>query len=488
MKTSGIFYLLVTLLLYSLNSKSEVILPKILGNNMVLQRDVPVPIWGTAAIGEKVVVSFANQTKTVLTDQSGQWKIVLDPIPASAQPQTLTISGTNTIKLNNILVGEVWLCSGQSNMQYEMRKNSKVAKPDTSTVNSPIDELGRAHNPEIRIFLATQKNLGKPDSTHSGWDIAEGTALRDFSAAGYFFGKSLSHDLKVPVGIISSAVSGSRIEPWASLDAFNSVNYFKTNNIKIDGDPGKFYHKMIEPLAPFAIRGFLWYQGESNCFLGESISYTYKMEALINCWRQLWHNDKMPFYYVQIAPYYYSKAKGIMPYTEEREPEFREAQTIALKIPHTGMIVTTDLNDNLNNIHPPFKWVVGQRLEQLALAKTYGEHNIAFSGPEYKGMKIKRNKAILSFDYTEGGLVSHDGKPISNFTIAGSDGKFFSANAVIKGDKVIVSSPDVASPTTVRFAWNEAAQPNFYNKEGLPAVPFRTDNPLKFSYINTDLK
>ncbi|HEY9003479.1 MAG TPA: sialate O-acetylesterase [Mucilaginibacter sp.] len=488
MNASGIFYLLVMLLLYSLNSKAEVILPKILGNNMVLQRDVPVPVWGTAAIGEKVVVTFANQTKTVLTDQSGQWKIVLDPMPASAHPQTLTISGTNTIKLDNILVGEVWLCSGQSNMQYEMRKNSKVAKPDTSTVNSPVDELGRAHNPEIRIFLATQKNLGKPDSTHSGWNIAEGTALRDFSAAGYFFGKNLSHDLKVPVGIISSAVSGSRIEPWASLEAFNSINYFKANNIKIDGDPGKFYHKMIEPLAPFAIRGFLWYQGESNCFLGESISYTYKMEALINCWRQLWRNDKMPFYYVQIAPYYYSKAKGIMPYTEEREPEFREAQTIALKIPHTGMIVTTDLNDDLNNIHPPFKWVVGQRLELLALAKTYGEHNIVFSGPEYKAMKIKRNKIILSFDSADGGLVSHDGKSLNNFTIAGSDGKFYNADAVIKGDKVIVSSPEVASPTTVRFAWNEAAQPNFYNKGGLPAVPFRTDNPLKFSYTNTDLK
>ena len=292
----------------------------------------------------------------------------------------------------------------------------------------------------------------------------------------------------MPVGIISSAVSGSRIEPWASLKAFNSVDYFKANNIKIDGDPGKFYNKMMQPLAPFAIRGFLWYQGESNCFLGESISYTYKMEALINCWRQLWHNDKMPFYYVQIAPYYYSKAKGIMPYTEEREPEFREAQTMALKIPHTGMIVTTDLNDNLNNIHPPFKWVVGQRLELLALAKTYGEHDIAFSGPEYEGMKVKRNKIILSFDCVDGGLVSHDGRPLSYFTIAGADGKFFNADAVIKGDKIVVSSPEVASPTAVRFAWNEAAQPNFYNKDGLPAMPFRTDNPLKFSCTNKDLK
>jgi len=463
---------------------ATIVLPKILGNNMVLQRNKPVPIWGTATAGEMVTVTFSGQVKKTVAGADGNWKVILDPMPASAKGNDMEITGTNSTKLSNILVGEVWLCSGQSNMQYEMRKNSKVNKPDTSTANSPVDELERAHNPQIRIFLATQKNLQKPDSTHSGWDIAEGTALRDFSAAGYFFGKNLNHDLNVPVGIISSAVSGSRIEPWAPLEAFESVNYFKANSIKIDGDPGKFYGKMIEPLAPFAIRGFLWYQGESNCFLGEAITYTYKMEALINSWRKLWHNDAMPFYYVQIAPYYYSKAKGIMPYTQEREPEFREAQTEALKIPHTGMIITTDLNDNLNNIHPPFKWVVGQRLELVALAKTYGKHNEDFSGPMYKKMKIKGNKIILSFDYADGGLVSHNGKPLDNFSIAGADGKFFSANATIKGDKLIVSSPDVASPTKVRFAWNEAAQPNFYNQGGLPAIPFRTDNPLKFIYTN----
>ncbi|HEY4324858.1 MAG TPA: sialate O-acetylesterase [Mucilaginibacter sp.] len=488
MRVSGIFYLSVMLLFYNFNSKAEVILPQILGNNMVLQCNKPVPIWGTAAIGEKVVVTFANQTKTALPDESGNWKVVLDPMLASAQPRILTISGTNTIKLNNILVGEVWLCSGQSNMQYEMRKNSKVAKPDTSTANSPVDELERAHNPEIRIFLVTQKNLGKSDSTHTGWNIAEGTALRDFSAAGYFFAKNLNHDLNVPVGIISSAVSGSRIEPWAPLVAFDAVPYFKANNVKIDGDPGKFYAKMIQPLAPFAISGFLWYQGESNCFLGESITYTYKMEALINSWRKLWHNEAMPFYYVQIAPYYYSKAKSIIPCTEEREPEFREAQTMALKIPHTGMIVTTDLNDNINNLHPPFKWLVGQRLELLALTKTYGKHDVVFSGPIYKRMRVKGNKIILSFEHTDGGLISHDGKPLDYFSIAGSDGKFFNADAVIEGGKVVVSSPEVTSPAEVRFAWNEAAQPNFYNKSGLPAIPFRTNNPLKFTYSNIDLK
>jgi sialate O-acetylesterase len=459
---------------------AQVVLPKILGNNMVLQRNAPVPVWGTASPGEKVTVKFNKQIKTTTADASGKWIVKLEAMPASAQPATLTISGTNTIKLENVLVGEVWLCSGQSNMQYEMRKNSKVKKPDTSTTNSPVDELDRAHNPQIRIFLTTQKNLLKPDSTHSGWSVAEDSALRAFSAAGYFFAKNLQHDLKVPVGIISSAVSGSRIEPWVSQEGFVAIPYFKANNIKIDGDPGKFYAKMIEPVAPFALKGFLWYQGESNCFLGETIAYTYKMEALINNWRKLWGDKTLPFYYVQIAPYYYTQGKGPVTYTPFTEPELREAQTVALQIPHTGMIVTTDLNDDLKNIHPPFKWEIGRRLELQALANTY-KQPVVFSGPVYKSMKISGDKIILEFDHVGAGLLSHDGKPLTDFTIAGADGNFVTADATIKGNTIEVSAESVPKPVAARFAWSESAQPNFYNKDGLPAAPFRTDNPLKFT-------
>lgn len=459
---------------------AQVVLPKILGNNMVLQRNAPVPVWGTASPGEKVTVKFNKQTKITTADAAGKWMIKLDAMPASAKPATLTISGKNTIQLQNILVGEVWLCSGQSNMQYEMRKNSKVKKPDTSTANSPVDELEHAHNPQIRIFLTTQKNLIKPDSTHSGWSVAEDSALRAFSAAGYFFAKNLQHDLNVPVGIISSAVSGSRIEPWISQEGFDAIPYFKANNIKIDGDPGKFYAKMIEPIAPFALKGFLWYQGESNCFLGETISYTYKMEALINNWRKLWGDKTLPFYYVQIAPYYYTQGKGPVTYTPFTEPELREAQAAALQIPHTGMIITTDLNDDLKNIHPPFKWEIGRRLELQALANTY-KQRIVFSGPVYKSMKINGDKIILEFDHVGAGLVSHDGKPLTDFTIAGADGNFVAATAIIKGNTVEVSATSVTKPVAARFAWSESAQPNFYNKDGLPAAPFRTDNPLKFT-------
>ena len=462
------------------NAYAEVILPKVLGNNMVLQRDKSVPIWGTASAGEAITVKFSDQTKKTTADAAGNWQIMLDPMAASATPRILEINGTNTIKLNNILVGEVWLCSGQSNMSYEMRKNSKVRRPDTSTVNSPIDELDRAHNPQIRIFLVTQKNLRKSDSTHSGWDIAEGTALRDFSAVGYFYAKNLNHDLHVPVGIICSAISGSRIEPWMPREAFDEIPYFKANDVKIDGDPGKLYVNMIAPVAPYALRGFLWYQGESSCYLGEKINYTYKMEALINWWRKIWVDKTLPFYYVQIAPFYYSRAKSNVQYTIYTEPELREAQTMALHIQHTGMIVTTDLNDSLTNIHPAFKWVVGRRLELQALANTY-DKKVAFSGPMYDKMRVKGDKIILDFKYIGSGLVSHDGKPLNYFTIAGSDGNFVNATAVIKGNKIVVSSPSVPSPIAVRFAWTEVAEPNFYNKDGLPAVPFRTDNPLKFT-------
>jgi sialate O-acetylesterase len=462
------------------NSNAQVVLPKVLGNNMVLQRNAPVPVWGTAQPGEKVTVKFNKQTKAAVTDVSGKWLIRLDPMQASAKPATLVISGTNTIKLENILVGEVWLCSGQSNMAYEMRKNSKVKKPDTSTANSPVDELECAHNPQIRIFLTTQKNLLKPDSIHSGWSVAEDSALRAFSAAGYFFAKNLQHDLKVPVGIISSAVSGSRIEPWAPQEAFDVIPYFKANNIKIESDPGKFYAKMIEPVAPFALKGFLWYQGESNCFLGETISYTYKMEALINNWRKVWGDKTLPFYYVQIAPYYYSKGKGPVAYTPFTEPELREAQTAALQIPHTGMIITTDLNDDLKNIHPPFKWEIGRRLELQALANTY-KQPVVFSGPVYKSMKVSGSKIILEFDHAGAGLTSYDGRPLTDFTIAGTDGNFVAATAIINGNTIEVSANSLSNPVAARFAWSESAQPNFYNKDGLPAAPFRTDNPLKFT-------
>lgn len=465
---------------------AEIVMPTVIGSNMVLQRDMPLTIWGNGAAGEQVTVKLENQIKKTVADASGKWKLIIDPLKATAKPQDMFISGTNAIVLHNILIGEVWLCSGQSNMEYEMRKNSKVRKPDSTDKNSPVDELERAHNPEIRIFWVNQKNLKQPNSYPAKWSIAQDSALKSFSAAGYFYAKKLYQELHMPIGIISAAISGSRIEPWTPAEAYSISPYFKeksgVNPVKMDGDPGKFYHSMIEPLAPLSIRGFLWYQGESNCFLGENISYTHKMQVLIDAWRNLWNNKTLPFYYVQLVPYYYSHAKGnAVALTDTTLPKIREAQTLALKIPYTGMIVTTDLNDDIKNIHPPFKWEIGRRLALVALAKTYGKKDLVYSGPMYKGMKVVGGKVELEFNSIGKGLVSKDGKPLNWFTIAGSDGQFVDANAVIEGNKVIVSSPAIAKPVAVRFGWNEAAQPNFFNKDGLPASPFRTDNPLTFT-------
>ena len=338
----------------------------------------------------------------------------------------------------------------------------------------PVDELKKANNPQIRIFLVNRKQLSKPDSLHKSWSIAQDSALKNFSAAGYFFAKELQEKLNVPVGMISSAVSGSAIEPWIPRESLET-GYFSGQ--KVGNDPGKFYTPMIEPLTPFALRGFLWYQGETNCFLKENISYSYKMKALINSWRTAWKDKDMPFYYVQIAPFNYSTSKGKIALDEYTEPEFWEAQAQLLRMPNTGMVVTTDLNDYPDDLHPNYKWEIGRRLALWALAKDYNQQ-LTWSGPIYKSVKFKGNTAELEFEHTGKGLISIDSKALDCFSMAAKDGKFFPAEAIIKDNKIIVSVKGLKKPVAVRFGWNEAMRPNLYNKDGLPALPFRTDNPL----------
>jgi sialate O-acetylesterase len=288
----------------------------------------------------------------------------------------------------------------------------------------------------------------------------------------------------VPIGVISSSWGGSRIEPWTPAEAYKALPAFAAESQKtplmIDSVvPGKDYRSMILPLAPFALRGFLWYQGESNCMLEEGMRYADKMQALVDSWRKQWESDKLPFYSVQIAPYYYTRRKDRLPHTPETEPAFWEAQIQSTKIPRTASIVITDLVDNLSDIHPPYKWEVGRRLSLLALANDYNK-KIVSSGPVYKSMMVKNGKAVLSFSNSNG-LKSIDGKPLSWFTIAAADGNFIPARAEISGKKVIVSADEIAKPKAVRFAWNEAAMPNLFNDAGLPAAPFRTDG-LEWSY------
>ncbi|MEI6950038.1 sialate O-acetylesterase [Paraflavisolibacter sp. H34] len=464
-------------LLLSLAGRAEVSLPKVLGSNMVLQRHKPVCIWGKAAAGEAVTVTFGKQVKKTVAAIEGSWQVFLSPLAASAQPAQLVVAGTNTLILDNVLVGEVWLCSGQSNMEFTMNKSSKYANAVHGKGLDP-EALQQEKNGNIRLFLV-KRDLNKGGDINKGWNAAEGEHLKAFSAAGYHFAKKLYEELRIPIGVISSSIPGSRIEPWMAPGDFAGTSGFRMtgsgDSLNVDGERvGKFYAGMIRPLAPFTLRGFLWYQGESNCMLNEREPYTRKLKMLIGNWRRTWKDEKLPFYFVQIAPFLYSGSNGgDQAHTPEALAEFREAQAAALSVPYTGMVVTTDLCDKLDDIHPTYKWEVGRRLALLALEKDYGKKVVA-SGPAFKKLKAAGNKLEIEFNHTGSGLVSRDGQALTWFELAGADGKFVPAEARLAGKKVVVSAPSIARPTAVRFAWNEAAQPNLFNREGLPTVPFRT--------------
>jgi len=468
---------LAILVFYAVSA--QVLLPGVITNNMVLQREKPVTIWGTASAGEKITVSFAGQTKIALTDTAGNWILKLDPMKASAEPRKMIISGSNTIQLENILVGEVWLCSGQSNMEYPLDRKLKRYIAPQKGEDVAQNELKSEKNPLIR-FLYVEHKLS-PVLPTDGWENCNDTTLSYISAVGYFFVKELAEKLKVPVGIISTSWGGTRVEQWTPASAYLKSPLFKDTiavkeNFKIDGmAPGKMFEGMLHPIIPYTIKGFLWYQGESNLMIHDTTTFAAKTRLMLDTWRGLWSDNTLPFYYVQIAPYYYSKRKDKLKHSADLLPYYWEAQTRCLAFPNTGMIVTTDLVDDLNNIHPSYKWEVGHRLSLWALAKDYGM-KIVYSGPLYKSMRVKKNCIEITFTQTGTGLVSSDGQPLNWFTIAGTDKKFVLAGAVIKGNKIIVSSKDVSKPVAVRFAWDETAMPNFCNKEKLPASPFRTDH------------
>lgn len=458
---------------------AEIILPKVISNNMVLQREKTVAIWGKADVNEKVTVKFDGQIKITVTDTTGNWEVKLNPMSASAEPRKMVISGSNTITLNNILVGEVWLCSGQSNMEYplDLRLHKFVAPKKGEDLAEK--ELKGNKNPLIR-FLYVERKL-QTELPTKGWTDCNDSLFRFVSAAGYFFAKELANQLKVPIGIISSSWGGTRVEQWTPPIAYEQSPLFKDSlegktNFKIDGMiPGKMFEGMILPIIPYTIKGLLWYQGESNLMIHDTTTFAAKTKLMVDTWRGLWNDNKLPFYFVQIAPHYYTKRKDKLHHGPDLLPYYWEAQANCLKIPNTGMVVTTDLVDDLNNIHPSYKWEVGRRLSLWALAKDYGK-KVVYSGPLYSKMKIKKNSIELEFINTGSGLMSSDGQALTWFSIADKDHQFSPAIAKIKGNKVIVSSKNVENPVAVRFAWDETAMPNFVNKEKLPASPFRTDN------------
>jgi len=474
----------VLLLLSTAVLRAEVSLPKIIGDNLVLQRDCAVPIWGGAAPGEKVTVAFAGQEKSAVADASGRWAVKLDPLAASAEPREMTVAGASTIRLTNILVGEVWLCSGQSNMEYALGVAKKWAPAAAATDPVLAAEMKKPAWPQVRLFLV-EKKLAAPEVVSTGWHEASGAARDEFSAVGGCFGLELQRRLGVPVGLIESSWGGSRIEEWTPREAYARLEAEFTGAAALSYERdsafvGRNYDAMVKPLAPYALRGVIWYQGESNVLAyNDGPRYEAKMRTWADSWRAAWQRLGMPFYFVQVAPFLYSPRKDKIAHSPQELPLLWEAQAAAARRPGMGVVATIDLVPDVANIHPPLKREVGLRLAGLALERTYGKPGPAWQSPEFAGLEIRGNEAIVKFAHTGGRLMVRDGGEPAEFEIAGADSAFVAAKASIQGDTVVVSSPAVAVPCAVRFAWNEAARPNLTGANGLPVYPFRSNPPAK---------
>ena len=417
----------------------------------VLQRGMPVPVWGTAADGEKVTVKFAGQTVTT-TAQKGEWRVRLQKMSANATAQTMTLTGSNTVEIKNLRVGDVWVCGGQSNMQFPM---AKFTGWQTGVENAQ-EVIAKANDPLIRLFTVPRQGNPQPQRNVGGtWSECSSQSVAGFSAVAYFFGRDLRLTKKVPVGLISANVGATAAAPWTSRRAVEAYPEFQS----IVGASSSLYNAMIAPLQPFAIAGVIWYQGESDTNAAQI--YQTLFPALIKGWRDEWGQGEFPFLFVQITPH------------NEMKPEIREAQLLTWqKTPKTAMVVSTDVG-SATDIHPRNKEPVGARLALAARAVAYGE-KIEYSGPVYQSMKVAGQRAILNFTHLGGGLVAQTGE-LKGFTIAGDDKKFVPAQAKIEGGTVVVAAKEVAKPVAVRYGWSNVPDVNLFNKAGLPASPFRTD-------------
>jgi len=449
--------------------QAEVKLPSVFGDHMVLQQGQRLPVWGWAEPGESVTVSIAGQSHTTEADKNGAWNLRLKKsLKASKLPVAFTVKGSNTIDFKDVLVGEVWLCSGQSNMEWSVRSSDNADKEIANAKHSLIRHIKIPHRPSDKE---------ERDVTTDGWLVCSPKTVGNFTAVGYFFARHLQDELGVPIGLLGCNWGGTRIEPWTTPSGFKSVPELKKDYAdKLDTFPQKrdngsinhqsplaLHNGMISPINPYGIRGALWYQGESNN--GEGMLYYEKKKALINGWRDIWNNKKMPFYFVQLAPYKYggepTQLAGIW-----------QAQLETLKVPHTGMAVTTDIG-NIRDIHPRNKQEVGRRLALWALTKDYGKKGIEYSGPLFKSARFRKGTAIVRFTHADG-LKSTNSQPLSHWEVAGEDEKFSAAQAEIKGNTVVTRSDTVKKPKFVRFGYHQEAEPNLANAAGLPASPFTT--------------
>ncbi|HPP52615.1 MAG TPA: sialate O-acetylesterase [Thermoguttaceae bacterium] len=490
---------------------AEVKLPRLLSDNMVLQQQTEVRIWGWADPSEEVTVRFRDQKASAKADPDGRWEVKLRT-PEAGGPYELTVAGkTSQITLRNVLVGEVWVCSGQSNMAWTVGASL-----------NPQQEIASANYPKIRLFTVGRKVSDKPlDDCEGAWQECSPQTVGGFSAVAYFFGRHLHQELGVPVGLINSSWGATPSESWTSrqtlqsepsvkplLDQWDKMvadwpkvdpQYLRRYQHKLKNweesqnkpgakktpppplpnrsaqsshRPANLYNSMIAPLTRYTIRGAIWYQGESN--VTRAWQYRTLFPLLIQDWRRAWGQGDFPFGFVLIAPFHYKLDINFTDIPPDWCPELREAQLLALKTtPNVGMACVMDL-DEVNDIHPRNKQEIGRRLALWALGAVYGRA-VVYTGPIYESMAVEGDKIRIRFTGVGGGLVSRDGQPLREFTIAGPDQEFHPAAAVIDGNTVVVSSPKVARPAAVRFGWRDAAVVNLANQEGLPAAPFRTD-------------
>jgi sialate O-acetylesterase len=497
------------ILQFDTEAQSALKLPSLFSDNMILQRNMNLPVWGNAVPGTGVEVKINSMVKSALTDSSGKWKIILDQMEAG-ENNVLTVSaGKDTLVFRNVSIGEVWLCSGQSNMEFQLKKS----------LNGDA-EIEKATDSRIKLFTVAHKSSPVPVENCEGrWEICSPENVKNFSAVAYHFAKNLIKEINVPVGLIHSSWGGTPIEAWISKDILDSdpefkkvferwnrvveeypgvLNDYNLNKEKLlmkwkedssrsvslgfapprkpglptapggRNTPCGLYNGMIYPLAPYGIKGVIWYQGESN--VGRPGEYKKLFPAMIKNWRDLWGIGDFPFYYVQLPNF-------------EREPEplgsgwpeLREAQLAALSVPNTGMAVTIDIGEPMD-LHPKNKSDVGYRLSLIALKNLYGKKDVAASGPVLKSYEVNGNKIILEFDNSEDEIVLKNRSRLTGFKIASADKKFHDAEAVIENNKVIVWSDLVDKPVAVRYAWADNPLCTLYNKCGLPASPFRTDN------------
>jgi len=438
-------------------------LPNIIGSNMVLQQKSETAIWGWSNPSEKIYVttSWNNQKDSVMADGNAKWKLAIKT-PAAGGPYTITLKGENTIVLNNIMIGEVWVCSGQSNMEWSsLQKLQQI-----------IDEMPHSQNNNIRLFHVAKTTAPYPqDNIEGSWKVSGPDALNGFSAVAYFFAKELQQKLNVPVAVINSSWGGTPAETWTPAEkvAGNEVLAKSAAMQKTvpwwPVTPGYAYNAMIYPLLNLSVAGAIWYQGEGNTVM--PFTYGQLFTEMIQSWRAAWNKD-FPFYYVQIAPFNYGNYNvGNL---------IREQQAKALAVPNTGMVVISDLVNDVKNIHPTNKKDVALRLANYALAETYGRRITGYKSPMFNRMDINGNKASLYFDNTPNGFKLNTGKTATEFFIAGADKIFVPAVVKIEKDRLVVSSSDVKTPVAVRFSFSNGGISNIFSKEGLPVAPFRTDD------------